>query len=81
MSILKQIMSIKDFIKFLSRKLRKKVKDFIFDEYAGNLVEYALLIGFALFIFFLLVSIVLSMMDWTAGQSNEFFEVVEDLDD
>ncbi|TFG14558.1 MAG: hypothetical protein EU535_03285 [Promethearchaeota archaeon] len=79
--ILKQIMSVKDFIKGLSRKLKKKVKDFILDEYAGNLVEYALLIGFALFIFFLLVSIVLSMMDWTAGQSNEFFEVVEGLDD
>lgn len=74
-------MSVKDFIKGLSRKLKKKVKDFILDEYAGNLVEYALLIGFALFIFFLLVSIVLSMMDWTAGQSNEFFEVVEGLDD
>jgi Flp pilus assembly pilin Flp len=74
-------MTVKEIIKFLSKKVKKKIKDFILDEYGGNLVEYALLIGFALFIFFLLVSIVLSMMDWTAGQSSEFFEVVEGLDD
>ncbi len=73
-------MTVKEIIKFLSKKVKKKIKDFILDEYGGNLVEYALLIGFALFIFFLLVSIVLSMMDWTAGQSSEFFEVVEGLD-
>jgi Flp pilus assembly pilin Flp len=74
-------MTVKEIIKILSKKVKKKIKDFILDEYGGNLVEYALLIGFALFIFFLLVSIVLSMMDWTAGQSSEFFEVVEGLDD
>jgi len=79
--ILKQNMTVKEIIKILSKKVKKKIKDFILDEYGGNLVEYALLIGFALFIFFLLVSIVLSMMDWTAGQSSEFFEVVEGLDD
>jgi len=56
------------------------IKDFIYDEFGGNLVEYALLIGFGLFIFFLLVSIVLSMMDWTAGQSSEFFEVAEGME-
>lgn len=72
---------VKEIIKSLLKKVKKKIKDFILDEYGGNLVEYALLIGFALFIFFLLVSIVLSMMDWTAGQSSEFFEVVEGLDD
>ena len=59
-------MSIKDFIKLATRKIKNKVKDFIQDEYGRNLVEYALLIGFGLFIFFLLVSIVLYMMDWTA---------------
>lgn len=73
-------MKIKDFIKLVTRKIKKKIKDFILDEYGGNLVEYALLIGFGLFIFFLLVSIVLSMMDWTAGQSSEFFEVAEGLE-
>ncbi len=73
-------MKIKDFISVVTRKIKKKIKDFILDEYGGNLVEYALLIGFGLFIFFLLVSIVLSMMDWTAGQSSEFFEVAEGLE-
>ncbi len=73
-------MTIKDFLKLATRKIKKKVKDFIYDEFGGNLVEYALLIGFGLFIFFLLVSIVLSMMDWTAGQSNEFFEVAEGME-
>ncbi len=73
-------MTIKDFLKLATRKIKKKVKDFIYDEFGGNLVEYALLIGFGLFIFFLLVSIVLSMMDWTAGQSSEFFEVAEGME-
>ena len=73
-------MTIKDFLKLATRKIKKKVKDFLYDEFGGNLVEYALLIGFGLFIFFLLVSIVLSMMDWTAGQSSEFFEVAEGME-
>ncbi|MFX1444531.1 MAG: hypothetical protein ACFFHV_14045 [Promethearchaeota archaeon] len=73
-------MTIKEFLKQKTRKIKKKVKDFIYDEFGGNLVEYALLIGFGLFIFFLLVGIVLSMMDWTAGQSNEFFEVAEGME-
>ena len=73
-------MTIIDLLKHTTKKLKKKVKDFIYDEFGGNLVEYALLIGFGLFIFFLLVSIVLSMMDWTAGQSNEFFELAEGME-
>lgn len=73
-------MKINDFLKFASRKIKKKVKEFIYDEFGGNLVEYALLIGFGLFIFFLLVSIVISMMDWTASQSSKFFEVAEGLE-
>ena len=73
-------MTIKDLLKHATKKIKKKVKDFIYDEFGGNLVEYALLIGFGLFIFFLLVSIVLSMMDWTAGQSSEFFEVAEGME-
>ena len=30
------------------KKLAHKIKDFVIDEHGGNLVEYALLIGFAL---------------------------------
>jgi Flp pilus assembly pilin Flp len=73
-------MTIIDLLKQTTKKIKKKIKEFIYDEFGGNLVEYALLIGFALFIFFLLVSIVLSMMDWTAGQSSEFLEVAEGME-
>lgn len=65
-------------IKFL-KKFGKKVKDFFTDESGGNLVEYALLIGFALFIFFILVSVITGMLDWTIGQSDTFFETTEGL--
>ena len=57
------------------KKVANKIKEFVIDEHGGNLVEYALLIGFALFIFFLLVSVVTSMLDWTVGLSDDFFEV------
>jgi hypothetical protein len=73
-------MTLKDFLKNTPKKIKKKVKEFFYDEFAGNLVEYALLIGFGLFIFFLLASIVLSMMDWTAGQSSEFYETAEGME-
>ncbi|TFG08738.1 MAG: hypothetical protein EU539_01435 [Promethearchaeota archaeon] len=72
-------MKLKKTIKKNFKKLEKKIKEFFQDEYGGNLVEYALLIGFALFIFFLLISIITSMLDWTVNQSNEFFEVVDGL--
>ena len=72
-------MKLKKTIKKNFKKLEKKIKEFFQDEYGGNLVEYALLIGFALFIFFLLISIITSMLDWTVSQSNEFFEVVDGL--
>ena len=52
-----------------------KIKEFHKDEYGGNLVEYALLIGFALFIFFTIVGIVTSMLDWTVEQSNGFWDL------
>ena len=58
------------------KKVKERVKEFINNEYGGSLVEYALLIGFALFIFFIIVGVVTSMLDWTLGQSNEFFELI-----
>ena len=63
------------------KKLAHKIKEFIIDEHGGNLVEYALLIGFALFIFFLLVSVVTSMLDWTIGQSSQFSNATQSLDE
>ena len=58
------------------KKIKKKIKDFINDEYGGSIVEYALLIGFALFVFFIIVGVITSMLDWTLGQSNDFFELI-----
>jgi Flp pilus assembly pilin Flp len=74
-------MKLKYSFKVLFKRIYGKIIDFIQDEYGGNLVEYALLIGFGLFIFFLLVSIITNMLDWTVNQSNEFFKVVDELED
>ncbi len=64
-------MSIKSFVK----KLWTKTNEFFSDEYGGNLIEYALLVGFALFIFFVIVGVVTSLLDWTVGLSNDFFNL------
>ncbi len=64
-------MNVKSFIK----KFRSKTKEFFSDEYGGNLIEYALLVGFALFIFFIIVGVVTSLLDWTVGLSNDFFNL------
>ncbi|MFX1280890.1 MAG: hypothetical protein ACFFA3_16060 [Promethearchaeota archaeon] len=45
------------------------------DKYGGNLVEYALLIGFALFIFFIITGVVTSILDWTVGLSDDFLNI------
>ncbi len=63
-------------IKSVFQKIKKNVKNFFFDESGGNLVEYALLIGFALFIFFILVGVITSLLDWTLGLSDDFFQLI-----
>jgi len=60
----------------LIKKVKKRVKEFLDNEYGGSLVEYALLIGFALFVFFIIVGVITSMLDWTIGLSNEFIELI-----
>ncbi|TFF86003.1 MAG: hypothetical protein EU518_00065 [Promethearchaeota archaeon] len=60
----------------IGRKIIKKLKEFFYDNYGGNLVEYALLLGFALFIFFVIFGIISSIMDWTLGLSNDFFDLI-----
>ncbi|MFW9822696.1 MAG: hypothetical protein ACFFE4_07170 [Candidatus Thorarchaeota archaeon] len=62
-------------IKNIFKKLCVKIKDFFSDEYGGNLVEYALLIGFALFVFFIITGVITSILDWTVGLSNDFFNL------
>jgi Flp pilus assembly pilin Flp len=60
----------------LIKKLKKRILEFLNNEYGGSLVEYALLIGFALFVFFIIVGVITSMLDWTVGLSNEFLELI-----
>jgi len=60
--------------KFL-KKIGKKVKEFFSNESGGNLVEYALLIGFALFIFFIIVGMITGMLDWVQGLADDFSDL------
>lgn len=57
-----------------SKKFKEKVKEFFVDEYGGNLVEYALLIGLALFIFFIIVGVMTSLLDWPLDLANNLLE-------
>ena len=57
------------------RKLGFKIKEFYSDDYGGNLIEYALLIGFALFVFFIITGVITSILDWTIGLSNDFLNI------
>ncbi|MFW9949956.1 MAG: Flp family type IVb pilin [Candidatus Thorarchaeota archaeon] len=54
--------------------IKSDLRRFFTDESGGNLVEYALLIGLALFIFFIIVGIITSLLDWTMSQTNSLFE-------
>lgn len=66
-------------IKNLKKLLKEKFKKFIKDESGGTLVEYALLVGFAIFMFLVIVGIIYSHIDWTLNQSNDFFDLVKNL--
>ena len=57
------------------KKLHIKIKAFFSDENGGNLVEYALLIGFALFVFFIITGVITSLLDWTVGLSDNFLSI------
>jgi len=61
-------------IKKSSKNLKEKIKDFFIDEYGGNLIEYALLIGLALFIFFIIVGVMTSLLDWPLDLANNLWE-------
>ncbi len=62
-------------IKIFLKKLGSIIRNFFSDEYGGNLVEYALLIGFGLFIFFIITGVITSILDWTVGLSNDFLDI------
>ncbi len=62
-------------LKYLLNKIKNKFLEFSLDDYGGNLVEYALLLGFALFVFFIIISVITSILNWTLGLSNDFFTI------
>ncbi len=62
------------FIKQKKKIILSRIKDFFSDEYGGNLIEYALLIGLALFIFFIIVGVMTSLLDWPLDLANNFWE-------
>ena len=62
-------------IKGSLKKIGNTIRNFFSDEYGGSLVEYALLIGFALFIFFIITGIITSILDWTVGLSDDFLNI------
>lgn len=66
-------MKIREFFKRIGRKITA----FFLDESGGNLIEYALLIGFALFIFFILVAEVTGLLDFTTSQIDKIEETGE----
>lgn len=66
-------MKIWNSIKKCSKNLKVKVKEFLTDEFGGNLVEYALLIGLALFIFFIIVGVITSLLEWPIDLANDIW--------
>ena len=63
-------------VRKIFQKFKQKTKEFFLDEYGGNLVEYALLIGFGLFIFFIIIGVITSLLDWTVDLSDDFWNLI-----
>ena len=67
-------MKKRSFIKKFHKILKNKLKEYILDEYGGNLLEYALLIGLALFIFFIIVGVMTSLLEWPLELSSNLWD-------
>ena len=61
-------------VKKFHKILKNKLKEYFLDEYGGNLLEYALLIGLALFMFFIIVGVMTSLLEWPLELSSDFWE-------
>ncbi len=57
--------------------IKEKIRSFFFDEWAGNMTEYALLIGFALFLFFMIITVVTDMLNWSIGESSNSLDKIK----
>ena len=62
------------FIKKFHKILKNKLKEYFSNEYGGNLLEYVLLIGLALFIFFIIVGVMTSLLEWPLELSSNLWE-------
>ncbi len=62
------------FIKKFYKILKNKLKEYFSDEYGGNLLEYVLLIGLALFIFFIIVGVMTSLLEWPLELSSNLWD-------
>ena len=67
-------MKKQEFKKQKKSTIFRDIKDFFNDEYGGNLIEYALLIGLALFIFFIIVGVMTSLLDWPLDLADNFWD-------
>lgn len=61
------------FFKKISQNLKKKLVEFILDEYGGNLSEYILGIVIGLIIFFVVVGILFGILTWAGDSFNNLF--------
>jgi len=68
-------------IKKSLKTIKFKVKRFLKDNLGAPIWEYILLIGFALFIFFIVVSIVISTLEWVTGLTDSFSDTVGGTED
>ncbi|MHA1726524.1 MAG: hypothetical protein ACTSXH_17090 [Promethearchaeota archaeon] len=60
------------------KQFKRKLKDFLIDQWAGNLTEYALLIGFSLFMFFLIVGTVVDLFDFILEDPDTVIQKIKE---
>ena len=61
------------YFKKISQNLKKKIVEFILDEYGGNLSEYILGIIIGVIIFFVVVAILFGILTWAGDSFNDLF--------
>ena len=61
------------YFKKISQNLKKKLVEFIIDEYGGNLSEYILGVIIGVIIFFVVVGILFGILTWAGDSFNNLF--------
>lgn len=52
-----------------------RIKRFFKEENGGSFIEYALLLGFGLFLFIIIFGVVSNIMDWVLGMKDGLFNL------